>query len=311
MKVLIYGAGGVGGYFGGKIAQSGQPVTMIARGDHLKAIKRHGLKVESIKGDFNIHPELVTDNLQEIDLPDLVILGVKSWQLENAAIELKKVTSPKTLFLPLQNGASNITVLSKFLPSENILGGLCKIVSFIKAPGLIKHSSFDPEIIFGEQDNSFSERIQGVKRVFDTAQIKNTISQDIVLEIWKKFLFISTISGLGGLTRVPLGKIRESEFLYETLEKTAREIINVANAKGISLGEDHFNAVFEIINKMDPDTTASAQRDIMDGRPSELENFNGYIVKEGKKLKIPTPVNTFIYECLLPMEAAARKGKTM
>lgn len=308
MKILIFGIGGVGGYFGGKLAQAGFNVTMIARGKHLEAINKNGLEVESINGDFTVQPYLATDDLAEVPTPDLVILGVKSWQIQEVANRLKSIISAETMILPLQNGANNVEKLLEILPKKNILAGLCHIVSFVERPGKIKHVSFEPRITFGEIDNSNSERIQRLKSVFEKAGITNFNPENIQLEIWKKFLFITTISGLGGLTRVSIEKIRESKYLYDLLLKTAQEIKLVANAKGIPLAEEHLEKAFEIIQNQPPGTTASTQRDIMAGRPSELENFNGFIVKEAEKLGIATPVNKMIYECLVPMEKDARNS---
>ncbi|MBO2543222.1 2-dehydropantoate 2-reductase [Salegentibacter sp. BDJ18] len=308
MKILIFGIGGVGGYFGGKLAQAGYDVTMIARGKHLEAIKKNGLEVESINGNFKVKTDLATDNLAEVSTPDLVILGVKSWQIPEVASQLKPIISTETMVLPLQNGANNVEKLQEILPKKNILAGLCHIVSFVENPGKIKHVSFEPRITFGEIDNSNSERIQQLKKVLDKAEITSFIPENIQLEIWKKFLFIATVSGLGGLTRVSIDKIRESEYLYELLQKTAQEIKLVANAKGIPLADEHLEKAFEIIQNQPPGTTASTQRDIMAGRPSELENFNGFIVKEAEKLGLATPVNKMIYECLLPMEMEARNN---
>ena len=306
MRILIYGAGGIGGYFGGRLAQSGNSVSIIARGKHLEAIKKNGLEVESINGDFTITPSLATDNVKEVETPELIILGVKSWQIPDAANELKSIINENSMVLPLQNGASNVENLMKVLPETNILGGLCHIVSFISAPGVIKHAGIEPKITFGELDNSKSARVLELEKVFSEAEITNILPEDITLEVWKKFLFITTISALGGLTRVSLGEMRESSYLMDLMRKTANEIKNVAKAKGITLNEEHLKATFEVINKLDSKTTASTQRDIMEGKPSELENFNGYIVKQGNRLGIPTPVNQYIYECLLPMEKQAR-----
>jgi len=306
MRILIYGAGGIGGYFGGRLAQSGNSVSIIARGKHLEAIKKNGLEVESINGDFTITPSLATDNVKEVETPELIILGVKSWQIPDAANELKSIINENSMVLPLQNGASNVENLMKVLPETNILGGLCHIVSFMSAPGKITHVGFEPKITFGELDNSKSARVLELEKVFSEAEITNIIPEDITLEVWKKFLFITTISALGGLTRVSLGEMRESSYLMDLMRKTAEEIKMIANAKGIALNEEHLKATFEVINKLDSKTTASTQRDIMEGKPSELENFNGYIVKQGNRLGIPTPVNQFIYECLLPMEKQAR-----
>ncbi|WP_010231820.1 ketopantoate reductase family protein [Gillisia marina] len=306
MRILVYGAGGIGGYFGGRLAEAGNSVSFIARGKHLEAIKKNGLKVESINGNFTITPTLATDNLSEVEAPELIILGVKSWQIPDAAKELKSIINEATMVLPLQNGANNVENLIKVLPEKNILGGLCHIVSLVEAPGKIKHVGFEPKITFGELDNSKSERVQKLQKVFTEAGITNVVSEDISLEVWKKFLFIATISALGGLTRVRIGEMRESAYLMDLMRKTSEEIKNVAHAKGIALKEEHIKAAFEVIHKLDPKTTASTQRDIMEGKPSELENFNGYIVNEGMRLGIPTPVNQFIYECLLPMEKQAR-----
>ncbi|MCM8569393.1 2-dehydropantoate 2-reductase [Gramella jeungdoensis] len=309
MEILVYGIGGVGGYFGGKLADAGFEVSMIARGEHLKAIRKHGLEVESINGDFKVRPKLATDDVAEVPKPDLVILGIKSWQIPEVARNLKPVIGENTLVLPLQNGANNVEKLLEVLPEKNVLAGLCFVVSFIEKPGKIKHVAFDPKITFGEIDNSRTTRIEKIKSIFDQAGITNTIPENIQLEIWKKFLFICTVSGIGGLTRVSIDKIRESEFLYDMMRKTAEEMKEVGNAKGIPLTDKHIEMVFEIINSQPKGNTASTQRDIMQGKPSELENFNGYIVKEGEKYGIETPVNQYIYECLKPIEAEARKSR--
>lgn len=308
MKILVYGIGGVGGYFGGRLAKAGYEVSMIARGEHLRAIKKHGLEVESINGNFTVQPALATDDLTDVEQPDLIILGVKSWQVQEVARQLKPLLKKETTVLPLQNGANNVERLLEVLPRENVLAGLCFVVSFIQKPGKIKHVAYEPHITFGEIDNSKTERIKKLKEVFDKAEISNLNPENIQLEIWKKFLFICAISGIGGLARVSIDRIRESEFLYELMKGTANEIRAVANAKNIPLTDEHIKKTFEIIDSQPEGTTASTQRDIMEGKPSELENFNGYIVKEGERLGIETPSNRYIYECLKPMEDEARKS---
>ena len=307
MKILVYGAGGVGGYFGARLAESGNKVSFIARGEHMRAIKESGLQLESINGDITVHPELVTSDIDEVETPDLILLGVKSWQLPEVASELKKNISKDTIVLPLQNGADNYEKLTEILPKENVLAGLCFIVSYIEKPGKIKHASFEPRIVFGEADNSRSKRISMVSTLFLEAKIDFLNPENIQLEIWKKFLFICTISGIGGLTRVSIDKIRNSAYLFDLMKQTSAEIRSVANAKDIPLNNEHIEKAFQIIENQPQGTTASTQRDIMEGKPSEIENFNGYIVREGERLGIKTPVNKMIYECLKPMEEQARK----
>ena len=306
MNIVVYGAGGVGGYFGGKLSKAGFDVTFMARNETLEAIKNNGLKVKSINGDFETRPK-VTDNLQDIKDVDLIILAVKSWQINAIAKQLKSVINEKTMVLPLQNGADNADRLREILNHKNVLAGLCKIVSKVESPGIINHFAFEPEIVFGEYDNRKTERVKALKAVFDKAGFKNTLSEDIHLDIWKKFLFIATYSGIGALTRSEIGALRKEENIRSMLYQTAHEIVTIANAKGIGLKNSDIDLVLKVIDNLDPKTTASMQRDVMEGRPSELENFNGYIVKMGKQLHISTPINAFTYYCLLPQEKKARK----
>lgn len=305
MNIVVFGAGGVGGYFGGKLAQAGNDVTFIARGKHLQAIKTNGLEIKSIQGDFKVYPK-VTDDIVNIKNPDLIILGVKSWQVDEVARQLKPIISENTLVLPLQNGADNADRLRAILPHKNVLAGLCKIVSRVESPGVIDHFAFDPEIVFGEYDNEHTKRVQNVSALFDKAGIKNKVSDDIHLDIWKKFLFIATVSGIGALTRVEFGIMRDDEHIRQIMYQTANEIVAVANAKGIKLTNDDIEMVLKVVDNLNAKTTASMQRDIMEGRPSELDNFNGYIVKQGKELHITTPANSFTYHSLWPQEKKAR-----
>jgi 2-dehydropantoate 2-reductase len=306
MNIVVFGAGGVGGYFGAKLAKSGNKVTFIARGKHLKAIQKNGLQIKSIYGNFTVFPN-ATDSLKEITTkPDLIILGVKSWQIMEAAQQLKTIISKNTLVLPLQNGADNADKLLTVLNTENVLAGLCRIVSKIEAPGIINHFAFEPEIIFGELNNEKSSRIKSIKKLFDAANFKNKISENIQLDIWKKFLFITTYSGIGALTRTVVGLFKTDSFIQNVMLKTANEIVEIAQKKGISLTQEDVSKTMDVINTLDYNTTASMQRDIMGKKPSELENFNGYIVKQGEILNIKTPTNAFIYHTLLPQEKIVR-----
>ena len=276
MNIVVIGAGGVGGYFGGKIAKAGYKVTFVARGKPFDAIKDQGLIVKSIKGDFKVHPEVIK-SIYDIKNPNLIILGVKSWQVTDIAEQLKPVIHKETMVLPLQNGVDNADKLRAILNDENVLAGLCKIVSKIEAPGIIDHFGFEPEIVFGEYDNTQSQRLKDIKMIFDKADFKNAISEDIQLDIWKKFLFIATISGIGALTRSAFGVMREDDNIRQIIYQTANEIVAIANAKSVDLNNHHVEMVLKVIDNLDYDTTASMQRDIMEGRPSELETFNGYI----------------------------------
>ncbi|MBT8260486.1 MAG: 2-dehydropantoate 2-reductase, partial [Bacteroidia bacterium] len=306
MNIVVIGAGGVGGFFGGKLAKAGFDVTFVVRGANKKTIDANGLQIKSIDGDFKIYPKTI-ESVFEIDQVDLILLAVKSWQIEAIAKQSKSVISENTMVLPLQNGADNADRLRAILPKRNVLAGLCKIVSKIESPGVISHFEYEPQIIFGEYDNSKTKRMQQLKTVFDKAGFKSIHAENIQLEIWKKFLFIASVSGLGAITRSVFGVMRANENLRELLYQTAQEIKAIANAKQIPLDEKHIEGAIAIVDRMNYNTTASMQRDIMEGKPSELQNFNGYIVEQGKLLGISTPVNAFTFYCLLPQERKARK----
>ena len=308
MKILVYGTGGVGGYFGGRLAQAGHDVTFIARNESLKAIRENGLIVKSVNGDFTINPAKATDDISEIKSPDLVIFGLKSWQIKDAAKHLKSIITEETMVLPLQNGADNMEKLQEVLPKKNVLAGFCRIYSKKEAPGVINHFQFDPEIIFGELDNEKSKRVLKLKEIFNNSGFKGIVPDDVHKAIWKKFSFIATVSGLGGLTRVSIGKMWEDDYLQDILKKTGLEIQAIAQAKGVDFNDEDVAQLYQFIDKQGMTATASTQRDIMAGRPSELGNFNGYIVEQGKKLGVDTPVNEFIYRALLPMEKEARRS---
>lgn len=307
MNIVIYGTGGVGGYFGGQLAKSGKHVTFIARGEHLKAIQKNGLQIKSTLGNFNVKVK-ATGSIDEVsENIDLVILGVKSWQVEEVAKNMIPIVGENTVVLPLQNGVDNSEKLMKYLPEKMIIGGLCKIVSKVEAPGIINHFAYEPEIIFGELNNIKSTRIQKIKKVFDDASIKNQIPDSIQVAVWKKFLFITTYSGIGALARSVVGEIRKDVFLKSIMTKTAQEIVHIAQQKGIGLTKTDVEKTMALIEALAYETTASMQRDIMEKKPSELYNFNGYIEQEGIKLGIATPMNSFIFHTLLPMEIKVRK----
>jgi len=238
---------------------------------------------------------------------DLIILGIKSWQIIDVAKLIKPHLKKNSMVLPLQNGADNADKLSSVLNSENVIAGLCKIVSKIEAPGIINHFGFEPEIIFGEITNEITKRVKRLKTIFDKANFSNTLSKDIHSDIWRKFLFITTISGIGALTRSVLGEIRENAYLRLKMMDTAQEILKIANKKKVALTHTDIVKTFKTIDKLDYNTTSSLQRDIMEGKPSELKNFNGFIVDQGLELNVDTPVNSFIYNCLLSLEDKARK----
>jgi len=309
MHIVIFGAGGVGGDFGGRLAGAGEKVTFIARGEHLQAMLTNGLHVESINGDFTIHPVTATDDTTQVDAVDVVLVCVKTWDIPRAAKAIMPMLDPDTFVVPLENGVEAPSQLAEILGREHILGGLCRMASRIASPGHIQHTAIDPSIAFGELDNHPSSRAQKLLQSFKHAGVSAEIPPDINVAVWQKFLFISAVSGIGAITRVPFGIFRSIEGSRQLLEDALRECYSVALAQGIHLPADSVANTLAYIDTLPPGTMASMQRDILDGRPSELEAQNGALVHMGQILNIPTPVHTFIYHSLLPQESIARGQK--
>jgi 2-dehydropantoate 2-reductase len=307
MKIVIFGAGAVGGYFGGRLAQAGNEVIFIARGRHLEAIQTQGLRIESIGGDFSIRPAKATDDPGEIGVADLVLCCVKSWQVAQIAEAILPMVGPQTVVIPLQNGVEAHTTLARIVGAEHVVPGLCKIISMFVGPGHIRHMAAAPYLAFGETDGRSSPRTDEIARVFAGAKgMTVAVSQDISADLWKKFMLIAPWGGIGALTRSPVGVFRSLPETRDMLITAIREVLTVARANGVDVEESAVDATMGFLDSLPPDGTASMQRDIMDGRPSELHEQCGAVVRYGQKAGVRTPVNRFFYHSLLPLELKAR-----
>ncbi|KPJ77692.1 MAG: 2-dehydropantoate 2-reductase [Deltaproteobacteria bacterium SG8_13] len=307
MKIAVFGSGAVGGYFGGRLAQAGKDVTFVARGRHLEAMSTSGLQVQSINGDFTVDPVKATSRPEEIGTVDVVFCCVKSWQVAEASAAIRLLVGPQTVVIPLQNGVEAHTTLSRALGAEHVLPGLCRLISMIEAPGRIRHAGADPYLAFGEPDGRLSRRTKNVERELADAQgVTVEVSEHILADLWKKFMLIAPWSGIGALTRSPIGVCRKLPETRELLLQSIREVYDVARANGVELEETAVDATVDFLDRFPPEGTASMQRDVMDGRPSELHEQCGAVVRLGEKAGVPTPVNRFVYHSLLPLEHKAR-----
>jgi 2-dehydropantoate 2-reductase len=306
MKIAVFGAGGVGGYFGGKLAQAGEEVTFIARGEHLVSIQTGGLKVDSIKGDFVVKPAHATDDPRRVGAVDVVLVAVKGWQVAEAARAMRPLVGSATLVVPLLNGVEAPDQLAEMLGRQAVGGGLCRISSFIAGTGHVRHVGIEPYVAFGELDGGESERCQLLLRAFERAEVKAEIPADIRIAMWDKFLFIAAFSGAGAVTRAPAGGMRAIPETRALLESAMQEIVAVAQAHHIGLPADSVAKTMAFIDEMQEGVQASMQRDILEGRPSELASQNGAVIRLGRLAGVPTPVNDFLYASLLPQELRAR-----
>lgn len=308
MRILIFGVGGVGGYFGARLAQAGEEVVFIARGDHLRAIRESGLRVETDAGSLEIRPALATDDPSRAGPVDVVLVAVKSWQVTDAARALQPTLGETTFVVPLQNGVEAPSQLAAVLGEGRVVGGLCGTLSFLAGPGRIKSIGDVHFVRLGELDNRPSERTERLRDAFARAHgVTVDIPPDIHVALWEKFLFVVPLGGLGAVARVPIGVLRGTPETRALLEQAMREIAAVARARGIALREDVVERAMERVDRLSPDGIASLQRDIVDGRPSELEAWNGAVVRLGHEAGVATPLHEFLYHSLLPQERRARK----
>jgi 2-dehydropantoate 2-reductase len=308
MRIAVFGPGGVGGYFGAHLARAGHEVHLIGRGAHLEAVRAAGLRVESPKGAFDARPASATSDPSAIGPVDLVLVAVKNWQLIEATPSLAPLIGPETAVLPLLNGVEAHEILAEALGPGHVLGGLCRIIAYIAAPGVIRHVGAEPTIIFGELDNRRSDRVETLRAAFMESGFGAIVPPDIHVAIWEKFMLVCTWSGLGAVTRAPLGVWLRLPGTRTLAEAALREVVAVANARSVAIAPAQVEATLRFLDTLPYESTASMQRDIMEGRPSELEAQNGAVVRLGQAAGVPTPVHSFLYHALLPQELAARRA---
>jgi len=302
--------GGVGGYFGGKLAEAGVDTVFVARGATLAALRSRGLRVDSINGNFVVDDAPATDDPSSVGPVDAVIFATKAWQIPEAAEKARPLIGENTIAVPLENGMEAPEQLARAFGREHVLGGLCGIVSYIVAPGHIRHAAIDPFVMFGELDNSRTARVERLREAFMGAGIKADIPEDIHRSMWSKFLFIAPMSAVGALARVPIGVWRSIPETREMAVRALREMVAVATARGVNLGDDAVERALERYDGMAPDSTSSLQRDIMEAKPSELDAQAGAIVRLGREAGVPTPVCEALYALLLPQERKVRGSMT-
>lgn len=306
MRVAVVGAGGVGGYFGGRLAKAGIDTTFLVRGATLEAMRTRGLRVESTVGDFDLADVNATDDPAQLGEVDAILMTVKAWQIPDAAARLAPMIGGDTIVVPLENGIDAPEILAGILGAEHVVGGLCGIVSFAAEPGHIRHTAVEPFVMLGELDNRPSARAQRLCEAFAVAGVKCDIPPDIHRSMWSKFLFIAPLSAIGALTRLPVGVWRSIPETRALAERALAETVSVAQARGIDLGDDAIARTIERYDALEPSSTSSLQRDVIEGKPSELDAQIGAVVRLARERGVQVPVCEVLYHCLLPQERVAR-----
>jgi 2-dehydropantoate 2-reductase len=306
MKIAIIGTGGVGGYYGGLLAQKGHAVTFIARGAHLQAIQTNGLQVKSIHGDFLVKPADATDDPAQVGPVDLVLFCTKTYHTDQAARDIKPLIAADTTVLSLQNGIDAAERIGAVIGMQHMLGGATWISSAIESPGVIKQVSQFRRVVLGELDGRLTRRVGEIHKALLETGITAELSENILKILWTKFVFISAASGLGSLTRLPMGDYRSIPETRRMLTSLMQEVAAVARGQGVILDGDVVDQSLAFMDNAAAHIKASMQLDVAAGRRSEIESMVGVIGRKGREAGVPTPVADFVYAALLPVDLKAQ-----
>lgn len=299
MRIVIIGAGGVGGYFGARLIAAGEDVTFVARGAHLAALQSTGLRVESPKGDLHLQKVKATGDVHAIGQADVVLLTVKMYDLESAAETLTPLVGPDTVVVTLQNGVEAVDIVSTQVGREHVAGGVAYVAAVIAEPGLIRHTSLEA-LIFGELDGRRSNRLVALETACQRAGVSARASDDIEVDLWSKFSRLSVFSGMTAVTRSPIGVLRSDPELLDMLASACEETALVARARGISLPETLMYDIRQMVEDLPFHAKASMLEDLERGRRLELPWLSGAVVRLGREVGVPTPIHAFIATVLKP-----------
>ena len=311
------GAGGVGGYFGGRLAAAGTDVAFIARGEHLAALRRDGLRIASALGDAVIEPVKATADPAAIGPVDVVWIAVKLWGTEEAARAVAPLIGPQTAVISFQNGVEAEDLLIRHYGKEHVGGGVAHISAVIERPGVIRHNGTLQKLAFGELDGDRSRRAVALLDACRNAGIDAAIPEDIHRAIWEKFVFLVGLSGMTTLTRLPVGPVREDEDTRAMLRGAMREAAAVARARGVDLPADAAERQLAFMDGLPHEMISSMLGDLRRGSRLELPWLAGAVVRLGRELGVATPVNNFIHGALklhaggatIPEAGAAKPGE--
>jgi len=307
MKIVVMGTGGAGGYYGGLLSKLGHDVTFIARGEHLAAIRKNGLQVKSIHGDFTVSPANATDDPSSVGAPELILFLTKTYGTDEAVQKIKPIAGKETAVLSLQNGIDAADRIGLVIGKEHMIAGATWISSAIEAPGVIKQMSEFRRVVIGELDGRNTPRVQAIFQAFKDTGITAELSDNILKVLWTKFVFISAASSFGSLTRLPIGGYRAVPETRALIVQLLREVEAVARRQGIELDADVVEKTLLFIDNSGPKIKPSMQLDVECGHRTEIESMIGVIGRKGRELGVPTPVADALYALLLPVDLSARE----
>jgi len=299
MKVAVVGAGGVGGYFGARLADLGADVSFIARGAHLEAMRTSGLKVFSPLGDLRLDHVRATEDAVSIGQVDVVLFTVKLYDTNAVCARIGPLIGPETVVVTLQNGVESVGLLTEAVGRSHVAGGVAHVFAVIAEPGVIRHTALDL-IIVGELDGPATPRLEKLQAVADQAGFECRLSAQIDMEIWLKFVRLSAFSGMTAVTRAPLGILREDPDLLAMMQAAVMEGMAVAHAKQVQFPANAMDDMFAHIASMPPQSKSSMLEDLERGRRLELPWLSGAVLRLGRELGVETPIHRFITTVLAP-----------
>lgn len=302
MRIGVVGAGGVGGFFGARLAQAGADVAFLARGPHLDAIAEHGLRVQSPEGDFVVHADATSDP-SAIGACDAVLFCVKSYDAESALPELLPLVGEETAIVPLLNGVDHLDLLAGAVGRDHVLGGMAAVFAERTEPGVIVHHGGPDTITFGELDGARTPRAEELLAACRDAGISDDLSSDILSVMWRKLAFICAQAGLTAVTRLPLGEIRDTPAAWALYRRVLAEVLDVARGEGVSIRDDSADQLLEFAQTLEPHVFSSLHDDLVAGRRMELEALHGAVVRHGRRHGVAVPACEAIYALLAPWAA--------
>jgi 2-dehydropantoate 2-reductase len=300
VRIAVVGAGGVGGYFGGRLADNGVDVTFLARGPHLEALRARGLRIESPAGSVHLPHVAATDDPAAVGPVDIVLFAVKLYDAEDAAARaLPVLVGSDTAVIPLQNGVDGIDIVRRAVGDAHAAGGTVYVSAVIAEPGVIRHTAME-HLIFGEVDGRRSSRLERLLAACGGAKFKSTLSENIHVDIWTKFVRLSVFSGMTAVTRGPIGPIVADPDLLAMLKAAVAEATRVAHARGIPVPVDAPDRLEKAYTALPPGAKSSMLEDLERGRRLELPWLSGAVVRIGEEVGVATPIHRFIATVLKP-----------
>ena len=308
MKIAVIGAGGLGGYFGGRLAKAGEDVSFVARGAHLAAIQADGLRVASVRGDFELPAETVraTDDPASIGPVDIVLFTVKSYDTESAARSLGPLLGPGTAVISLQNGIDNEEELAALIGAGHVVGGAAYIFAGIARPGVVRHTGGPARLVFGEMDGRVSARLEAFLAACQAAGIDSAIAPDIRVALWSKYAYICAQAGLTAATRQPIEAVRDAPPTWALFRQVLAEVVSVGRAEGVALPDVLIERHIALAESLPRGMYSSLHDDLVAGRRMELEALLGELVRRADRAGVAAPGSAALYAVLLPQANAIR-----